>query len=186
MRLEEQRQYHADLLEWCDTIFPHWENMKPRFFKLFDLKILQEWEKSFNELKETLQSDDVKANFDDYQAANSLYEKWDMLYKEAHDFQEEMLVTSDRSLEMEEEKPYHEDLLEWCDTIFFHWESMKPRFSKHFDFKSLEEWEESFRDLKERLQTNLKGDFEDYQIANGLFEKWESLYKETYAYQELI
>jgi hypothetical protein len=38
-------------------------------------------------------------------------------------------------------------LLEWCNNIYFHWENIKPRFSKLFDLKNLEEWEESYREL---------------------------------------
>lgn len=87
---------------------------------------------------------------------------------------------------MEEQKQYRDDLLEWCNTIYSNWESMKPRFSKLFDIKSLEEWEESCRNLKEKLQEDLKADFDDYQTAKGLYEQWEQLFKESNANKEAI
>ncbi|USK35958.1 hypothetical protein LIT25_12120 [Bacillus sp. F19] len=68
-------------------------------------------------------------------------------------------------MKIENQIQYREDLLEWCNNIYFHWESLKPRFSKLFDLKSLEEWEESYRELKGKLQTDLKVDFDDYQAA---------------------
>jgi hypothetical protein len=85
---------------------------------------------------------------------------------------------------MEEQKQYREDLLEWCDNIYFHWESIKPRFSKLFDIKSLEEWEESCLELKRKLQTDLKVDFNDYHTAKYLYEQWELLHGESQGYQE--
>ena len=42
-------------------------------------------------------------------------------------------------MEIEDQKQYREDLLEWCNNIYFYWESIKPSFSKLFDFKSLKE-----------------------------------------------
>jgi len=87
-------------------------------------------------------------------------------------------------MEIKEQKQYREDLLEWCDNIYFHWESIKPRFSKLFDIKSLEEWEESYRELKGKLQTDLKVDLDDYQTAKSLYEQWELLHKESQGYQE--
>ncbi len=85
-----------------------------------------------------------------------------------------------------EEKQYHEELLEWCNNIYFHWERMKPRFSKLFDLKSLEEWEESCSELKEKLQTNRKADIDEYQTAQQLFEQWEILYSESINVQKEI
>jgi hypothetical protein len=87
---------------------------------------------------------------------------------------------------MEEQNKYRGDLLEWCNNIEIHWGSMKPSFSKIFDLKSLEEWEEALRELKEKLQVDLRVDFGDYQIAKSLYEHWEQLYREAHAYQELI
>ncbi len=87
---------------------------------------------------------------------------------------------------MEEQKQYPEYLLEWCNHIYFHWESMKPRFSKLFDIKTLEEWEESCLELKEKLQADLKVDSDDFQIATRLYEQWDILYRESHAYQEDI
>ncbi|MFC0274803.1 hypothetical protein ACFFIX_26180 [Metabacillus herbersteinensis] len=87
-------------------------------------------------------------------------------------------------MEIGEQKQYREDLLQWCDNIYLHWESIKPRFSKLFDIKSLEEWEESYRELTGKLQTDLKVDFDDYQTAKSLYKQWELLDREATAYQE--
>ncbi|MFB7637390.1 hypothetical protein [Peribacillus butanolivorans] len=87
-------------------------------------------------------------------------------------------------LEIEEQKQYREDLLEWSNHIYFHWESMKPRFSKLFDIKSLEEWEELCRELKVKLQADSKVDFDDYQTAKNLYEQWKLLHEESQGYQE--
>lgn len=88
-------------------------------------------------------------------------------------------------MEIENEEQYREDLLEWCNNIYFHWKSIKARFSKLFDIKSLEEWEDSCRELKEKLQTDLKVNFDDYQTAKSLYEQWELLNGEAFAYQEI-
>ncbi|MCF7624693.1 hypothetical protein ACPOM7_28965 [Peribacillus castrilensis] len=87
-------------------------------------------------------------------------------------------------MEIEEQKQYREDLLEWSNHIYYHWESMKPRFSKLFDIESLEEWEESCRELKVKLQEDLNVDFDDYQKAKSLYEKWELLHGESQGYEE--
>ncbi|MGF6953367.1 uncharacterized protein (UPF0262 family) [Neobacillus sp. B4I6] len=210
--MEEQKQYRDDLLEWCNTIYSNWESMKPKVTKLFDMERLEEWEGSCRQLKEKLQAD-LNVDFDDYLTAKSLYEQWEQLFKETNAYQEEIEVDSDQRLEWEEEQPFHEglmeraafqeeievetdkgldleeelqyreELLEWCNTIYSNWESMKPRFSKLFDIKSLEEWEASCRNLKEKLQEDLKADFDDYQTAKSLYEQWEQLFKESYAYK---
>ncbi|MFX3624476.1 MAG: hypothetical protein ACE3JP_10625 [Ectobacillus sp.] len=87
---------------------------------------------------------------------------------------------------MEERKQYAEYLLEWCNHIHCYWESMKPRFSRLFDLKTLEEWEESCCELKEKLQEDLKADIVDFQTAKSLYEQWELLYRESQAYLEAI
>ncbi|MBT2723968.1 hypothetical protein [Bacillus sp. ISL-46] len=243
--MEEQKQYRDDLLEWCNTIYSNWESMKPKVTRLYDRERLEEWEGSCRQLKEKLQSD-LNVDFDDYLNAKSLYEQWEQLFKETNAYQEEIEVSSDTRLELEEEQPFHEELLEtnanqeeievdsdqrleweeeqpfhegiteraayqeeievdtdkcvdldeelqyreelleWCNTIYSNWESMKPRFSKLFDLKSLEEWEASCRNLKEKLQEDLKAGFDDYQTAKSLYEQWEQLFKESNANQEAI
>jgi hypothetical protein len=85
---------------------------------------------------------------------------------------------------MEEQKQYHDDLLEWCNHIYSYWNSMKPRVSDRFDMERLDEWEESCLQLTEKLQTNLNVDFDDYLTAKGLYEQWEQLFQESYSYQE--
>ncbi|WP_099361603.1 hypothetical protein [Fredinandcohnia onubensis] len=82
-------------------------------------------------------------------------------------------------MDIVEEKQYHEELMEWCNNIYFHWQRMKPRFLKLFDLKSLEEWEESCLGLKEKLQTDRIADIDEYQTAQKLFEQWEILYRES-------
>lgn len=63
---------------------------------------------------------------------------------------------------------------------------MKPRFSKLFDSKSLEEWERSCSDFKEKLHSDLKIDLNDYERSHSLYEQWDLLNNEVHAYQELI
>ena len=83
-----------------------------------------------------------------------------------------------------EQKEYRDELLEWCNNIIVSWESMKSRFSKRFDEKSLEEWEDSCRNLLNKLQTNDEVNTEDYDEATRLFDQWELLYKEFNSDQE--
>ncbi len=101
-------------------------------------------------------------------------------------YQEEIEVETDKCMGLEEQPQYREDLLEWCNNIYSNWESMKPRFSQLFNMESLEEWEGSCRHLKEKLQTDIKADFDDYQTAKSLYEQWEQLFKESYAYKEVV
>lgn len=89
-------------------------------------------------------------------------------------------------MEEVEEIQYREELLEWCDNIYLHWERMKPRFSKLFDLKTLEEWEESCRGLKEKLQIDTEADLDEYHIAKNLYEQWELLYRESVNGQEEV
>jgi hypothetical protein len=85
----EQNEYRADLLNWCNNIHQHWENMKPRFTKLFDLKSLDEWEKSCRNLKQKLETN-VEVNLEDYHDATSLYEQWEILCTESNCIQEKV------------------------------------------------------------------------------------------------
>lgn len=87
-------------------------------------------------------------------------------------------------METEEQKKHLEYLLDWCNDIYPHWESIRPRFSNQFDLKSLEEWEESYHELRGKLQADLKEDFDHYQRAKDLYEQLDLLYKESYAIQE--
>ena len=63
---------------------------------------------------------------------------------------------------------------------------MKPRFSRLFDLKSLEEWEELCCRLKDKLQADLKVDSVDFQTAESLYKQWELLYREAHAYREKV
>ncbi|XJZ28938.1 hypothetical protein ACF5W4_09190 [Bacillota bacterium Lsc_1132] len=181
----EQQKYREELLNWCNNLYCHWESMRPTFLKNFDLRSLADWEETYYEFKEKLQTD-VNMDFDAYDAAIKLYEGWDHLYRETHTYQEEMEVESEKCMDIEDQKQYRKDLLEWCNNIYYHWESMRPKFSKLFDLKSLETWEEFYRELKEKLQRDENVEFDDYHRAKSLFEHWELLYQEAHAYKELI
>jgi hypothetical protein len=74
---------------------------------------------------------------------------------------------------------YREDLLNWCSNIYVNWENMKPKFTKLFDTRSLNEWEESCRNLKNKLETNVEVSMEDYHEATSLYEQWETLLTES-------
>jgi hypothetical protein len=89
-------------------------------------------------------------------------------------------------LEIEDKEQYLKYLLDWCNDIYSHWEMVKPRFSKQFDLRSLEEWEELCQELKENLQGVRKENFDHYQRAKDLHDQWEILYKESYAVQKEV
>jgi hypothetical protein len=89
-------------------------------------------------------------------------------------------------LEIEDSKQYLEYLLDWCNDIYLHWENVKSGFSKQFDLRSLEEWEESYHELKGKLQADLKEDFDYYQRAKDLHDQLEILYEESYTVQEEV
>jgi hypothetical protein len=74
---------------------------------------------------------------------------------------------------------YREDLLNWCNNIYQNWENMKPKFTKLFDTRSLNEWEETCRKLKNKLETNVEVSMEDYHEASSLYEQWEILFTES-------
>ncbi|MDQ1147725.1 hypothetical protein QE429_004552 [Bacillus sp. SORGH_AS 510] len=93
-------------------------------------------------------------------------------------------IESDHHVEFEESHRYRDELLTWCLNMYSNWENMKPRFSKLFDMESLKEWEGSCLQLKEKLEADGNADSEDYQTAINLFEQYQNLMKETYAYQE--
>jgi hypothetical protein len=74
---------------------------------------------------------------------------------------------------------YREDLLNWCNNIYLNWEIMKPRFTKLFDTRSLNEWEETCRNFKNKLETNVEVSMEDYHEATSLYEQWKILFTES-------
>jgi hypothetical protein len=63
---------------------------------------------------------------------------------------------------------------------------MKPRFTKLFDIKSLDEWEESCRILMDKLESDFEVNLEDYHKATRLYEQWEILFNESKGYQENV
>ncbi|MHC0038345.1 DUF5661 family protein [Pseudoneobacillus sp. C159] len=82
-------------------------------------------------------------------------------------------------MEIVKENDYRKDLLKWCNHIYSHWVNMKPRFSKLFDLKSLDDWEQSCRNLLQKLEKNPEVNDEDYYAAARLYEQWIILYKES-------
>jgi hypothetical protein len=99
-------------------------------------------------------------------------------------FPVEMESESNHDMDFEEPHRYRDELLNWCMNLHANWENMKPRFSKLFDLESLEEWEDSCRQLTVKLQADNIADLDDYQTAIDLYEHWEQLLKESTAYQE--
>jgi hypothetical protein len=82
-------------------------------------------------------------------------------------------------MEKVNQNEYREDLLNWCNNIYLNWENMKPKFTKLFDTRSLNEWEETYRKLKNKLETNVEVSMEDYHEATSLYEQWETLLTES-------
>lgn len=89
-------------------------------------------------------------------------------------------------MEMVEQKEYREELLKWCNDIYVNWENLKSRFSIPLDEKSINEWEESCRNLMGKLSTDIEVELEDYHEATRLYEQWEKLNAECYVNQENI
>lgn len=87
-------------------------------------------------------------------------------------------------MEMNEQKHYRDDLLEWCYAVEENWDSMKPRFLKLYTIEIIQEWEESCRQLKTKLWNEKNAEIEDYETAKNLYEQWELLYRESIAYPE--
>lgn len=86
---------------------------------------------------------------------------------------------------------YIDSLMDWCDNLFLNWRKMKASFSKSFDLKSVEEWEESYHQLMKKLQNN---DFERskatvnelYQMADELYNQWRIFYEESQSYKKTL
>ncbi|MBT2737888.1 hypothetical protein [Bacillus sp. ISL-7] len=153
----------------------------------FDQRLEWEDEKPYHEelLERAAYQEEIKVDSDqrlEWEEEQPFHEG----FMERAAYQEEIEVETDKGVDLDEELQYREELLEWCNTIYSNWESMKPRFSKLFDIKSLEEWEASCRNLKEKLQEDLIADFDDYQTAKSLYEQWEQLFKESNANKEAI
>lgn len=207
--MTEQKQYRDDLLKWCDTVKLNWDSMKPKFSKLSDLKILNEWEESCRQLKEKLQ-EDIKADIEDFENAKSLYEQWGLLFSESIAYPGEIEIESENYVEIDDEyfvssvhhqemetepeqdidveelNQYRKDLLEWCNSLYSNWNKSKPSFSNLVDNESLEGWEALYARLKEKLEEDLTIDNEDYETATYLYEQWKNLLEESYSFQEEI
>ena len=214
MKMNEQKHYRDDLLEWCYAVEENWDSMKPRFLKLYDIEIISEWEESCRLLKVKL-SKDINADIEDYETAKNLYEKWELLYRESIAYPEELEVVSENYVEMdgkihideddletnahreeseseskqyidlEEVNQYRENMLEWCNNLYTNWNKSKPRLSELVDNEILEIWEGMYSELTERLQEDLPVDYEVYETANTLYEQWKNLLDESYSKEEI-
>ena len=101
-----------------------------------------------------------------------------LVVEEQPQIQDELMATNasqeivgmekSKGMELDEQLYYREDLLERCNHIYSNWENMKPSFSKLFE--SLVEWEVSYRHFKEKLEADIKADFDDYQRAKSLLD----------------
>lgn len=89
-------------------------------------------------------------------------------------------------MEIIEHNEYREDLLKWCNNVHLYWETMKPRFSKLFDSKSLDDLEESCRNLMGKLQTELEVTIEDYDNATSIYKQLDLWVKESNGHQEYV
>jgi hypothetical protein len=215
MKMNKQKHYRDDLLEWCYAVEENWNSLKPRFSKLYDIKIITEWEESCRQLKAKL-SEEINANIEDYESAKNLYEKWELLYGESIAYPEEFEVVSDnhvekdgriqndeeylqpnahreeigikseQSIDLEELNQYRENLLEWCNNLYTNWNKSIHRFSNLVDTETLEIWEGMYSELKERLQEELPLEYEDYETANTLYEQWKNLLDESYSNQKEV
>jgi aminoglycoside/choline kinase family phosphotransferase len=107
-------------------------------------------------------------------------------YLEANAHCDEMESESEQFIELEELKQYRENLLEWCNNLFFNWNKSKKRLSSFVDYEILEEWEGMYSPLKEKLQEDRPLDYKDYESANTLYEQWKNLLNESYSYQNEI
>ncbi|MEH7492845.1 hypothetical protein [Neobacillus niacini] len=214
MKMNEQKHYRDDLLEWCYAVEENWDSMKPRFLKLYDIEIISEWEESCRLLKVKI-SKDINADIEDYETAKNLYEKWELLYRESIAYPEELEVVSENYVEMdgqihideddletnahreeseseskqyidlEEVNQYRENMLEWCNNLYTNWNKSKPRLSELVDNEILEIWEGMYSELTERLQEDLPVDYEVYETANTLYEQWKNLLDESYSKEEI-
>jgi hypothetical protein len=89
-------------------------------------------------------------------------------------------------MEKEEQKQYLESLLEWCNDTYSEWVSAKSRYSKQFDLRSVEEWEESYHELKEKIQADLKENFDHFQKAKDLHDRLNIFYTESQGIQKEV
>jgi hypothetical protein len=210
MKMNVQKHYRDDLLEWCYAVEENWDSLKPRFSKLYDIEIITEWEESCRQLKAKL-SKDINVDIEDYETAKNLYEQWELLYRQSNAYPEELEVVSYNNLEkdgqiqidedylqpnahreeaeiesvqyinLEEQNQYRENLLEWCNNLYLNWNKSKPRLSNLVDNEMLEGWEGKCTRLKEKLQEDLPVDYEDYETANTLYEQWKNLLDQSYS-----
>jgi hypothetical protein len=183
IKMKEPKQYRDDLLEWCKIAELNWESMNQRNPELFNHESLKDWEDSCRQLKAKLQGG-IKADLNDYETAKDLYEQLVLFYRETNEYQDEMEIDTDHSLEwdeqiheecletdafqeeielesdrnidMEELEQYREELLEWSHNLYSNWNSMKPKLSFLVDNESLEELDILCRQITEQLQEDIK------------------------------
>jgi hypothetical protein len=183
IKMNEPKQYHDDLLEWCKIAELNWESMNQRNPELFNHESLKDWEDSCRQLKAKLQGS-INADLDDYETAKNLYEQLGLFYRESNAYQDEIEMDTDlgleweeqipeecletdalqeeseleseRNIDMEEREQYREELLEWSHNLYSNWNSMKPKLSILVDNESLEELDKLCRQITEQLQEDIK------------------------------
>ncbi|MEH6993874.1 hypothetical protein V7075_14350 [Neobacillus drentensis] len=181
--MNEPKQYRNDLLEWCKITELNWESMNQRYSELFNHESLKDWEDSYRQLKAKILGS-LNADLDDYETAKNLYDQLVLFYRESNEYQDEMEIDTNQSLEweeqiledcfetdafqeeselesernidLEEREQYREELLGWSHNLYSNWTSMKPKLSFLVDNESLEELDKLYRQITEKLQEDIK------------------------------
>lgn len=166
IKVNEQKQYRHNLLEWCHETA---KNLSEQMELLY---------REVNADQKECTADSVNR----FEMEEQIHLEEEEL--ETNDFQVDLEIETDQYIDMEELNQYREDLLEWCNNLYSTWNSTKPILAKHVDNESLEGWEGMCSRLKEKLEEDLSLEYEDYEIANALYEQWEKLLEESYSYQE--
>lgn len=161
IKMNGQKQYREDLLEWCH------ETSKSLCEQL---ELLY---RESNAYQEEIEVDSV--NRFEMEEQFQIEDE----YLETNAFQDEMEIESDTYINTEELNQYRLDLLEWCNILYSNWNRTKLRLSNLVDNESLEGWEGMCSRLKEKLQEGLSLDYEDYETANTLYEQWERFLEES-------
>ncbi|MEC1525172.1 hypothetical protein P9D43_24495 [Neobacillus niacini] len=168
IKVNEQKQYRHDLLEWCHETA---KNLSEQMELLYQEINLDQKESEVNYVSRVDMEEQIQLEEEE-------------LEPNAFQVDLEIETETEQYIDMEELNQYREDLLEWCNNLYSTWNSTKPILAKHVDNASLEGWEGMCSRLKEKLEEDLSLEYEDYEIANALYEQWEKLLEESYSYQE--
>jgi hypothetical protein len=165
IKMNEQKQYRNDLLEWChETAKSLSEQMELLYKELnADQEEIEVYSVNRLEMEGQIQLEEV--NLED-----ALQDEW--------------VIESDPYMNMVELNQYRDDLLQWCNILYSNWNRTKPMLSNFVEEVSLEGWEGMCTGLIEKLQEDLSLEYEDYETANALYEQWEKFLEESYSYQE--